>query len=299
MDCSGQLKTPRRITSEKPTRRYLAARPVSAHYFETVGIPIVLGRSIPGQDTASSQHAAVVDQNFARTFFGTGSPIGKHFGISLAGHGFDYEIVGVVGDTLNRRPGSKKEPAYYLPYTQSTRYEVAGYQRLEDETRFPRAIELNVSGRPEGYANILRSTLAGINPELSAFDVKSYAEQVAIQFNQERLAARITGPYGMVALLLASTGLYGVTAYNVTRRTSEIGIRMALGANRGCRGFLLGLPIAYLCGRYLTHLLYNVNHSNPLMLAGATITLSAFTLVASFLVFCQPVGQPRFSPSMR
>jgi predicted permease len=270
---------------------------VSAHYFETVGIPIVLGRSISDQDTASSQHVAVVDQNFARTFFGTESPIGKHFGISLTGHGFDYEIVGVAGDTLNRRPGSKKEPAYYLPYTQSTRYEVAGYQRLEDETRFPRAIELNVSGRPEGYANILRSTLAGINPELSAFDVNSYTEQVAIQFNQERLVARIAGLYGIVALLLASIGLYGVTAYNVTRRTSEIGIRMALGANRNdvirmvlrsalsqvVVGFCIGIPIAYVCGHYLTHLLYNVGHSNPVMLAGATITLSAFTLVASFL----------------
>jgi predicted permease len=270
---------------------------VSARYFETVGIPIVLGRPILDQDTASSQHVAVVDQNFARTFFGTESPLGKHFGISLAGHGFDYEIVGVAGNALNRRPGAKKEPAYYLPFTQATRYEVEGYQRLEDDTRFPRAIELNVSGRPEEYANILRGTLAGINPELSAFDIKTYTEQVAIQFNQERLVARITGLYSVVALLLASIGLYGVTAYNVTRRTSEIGIRMALGANRSnvirmvlrtalsqvLVGFCVGIPIAYVCGHYLTHVLYNVGHSNPLMLAGATITLSVFTLVAGFL----------------
>jgi predicted permease len=274
---------------------------VSGHYFETVGIPIVLGRPISDQDTASSPYVAVVDQNFARTFFGTESPIGKHFGMSLAGHEFDYEIVGVAGDALDRRPGSKKEPAYYLPFTQSTRFEVAGYQRLEDETLFPRAIELNVSGRPEGYTNILRSTLAAINPELSAFDVKTYTEQVAIQFNQERLVARITGLYGVVALLLASIGLYGVTAYNVTRRTSEIGIRMALGANRSdvirmvlrtalsqvVVGFCIGIPIALMCGHFLTHLLHNVSHSNPLMLAGATITLSAFTLVASFLPACR------------
>jgi predicted permease len=270
---------------------------VSAHYFETVGIPIVLGRPISDQDTASSQHVAVVDQTFAQTFFGAESPIGKHFGISLPGHGFDYEIVGVAGDSLNRRPGSKKDPAYYLPYTQATRYQVEGYQRLEDETRIPRAIELDVSGKPEEYANILRSTLAGINPELSAFDVKTYTEQVAIQFNQERLVARITGLYGIVALLLASIGLYGVTAYNVTRRTSEIGIRMALGADRSnvirmvlrtalsqvVIGFCIGIPIAYLCGHFLAHLLYNVSHSNLLMLAEATITLSAFTIVASFL----------------
>ena len=227
------------------------------------------------------------------------SPIGKHFGISLTGHGFDYEIVGVAGDALNRRPGAKKEPAYYLPFTQSTPFGSRGLPAFRVTIRDFRAgaIELNVSGRPEDYANILRSTLAGINPELSAFDVKSYMEQVAIQFNQERLVARITGLYGIVALLLASIGLYGVTAYNVTRRTSEIGIRMALGANRSniirmvlrtavsqvVAGFCIGIPIAYVCGHYLTHLLYNVGHSNPLMLAGAIITLITFTLVASFL----------------
>ena len=183
---------------------------VSAHYFETTGIPIVRGRSISGQDTASSQHVAVVDQNFARTFFGAQDPIGKHFGISLAGHGFDYEIVGVAHDTFNRRPGSKEDPAYYLPFSQTIQFAIEGYQRLEEETRYPRAIELNVSGRPEAYTNILRSTLAGINPELAAFDIKTYTEQVAIQFNQERLGARITGLYGLVALMLASIGLYGV-----------------------------------------------------------------------------------------
>ena len=270
---------------------------VGAHYFETIGIPIVRGRSISDQDTASSQHVAVVDQNFARTFFGAQNPIGKHFGTSLAGHGFDYEIVGVARNTLNRRPGSKEEPAYYLPFSQTIQFGIEGYQRLEDETRFPRAIELNVSGRPEAYADILRSTLASINPELSAFDIKTYTEQVAIQFNQERLVARITGLYSLVALMLASIGLYGVTVYNVGRRTSEIGIRMALGANRGdvvgmvlrgalaqvVVGFCIGIPIAYLCGRYLTHLLYNVGQSNAWMLVAATICLAACTLVASFL----------------
>ena len=270
---------------------------VSAHYFETIGIPIVRGRSISAQDTASSQHVAVVDQNFARTFFGAQDPIGKHFGISLPGHGFDYEIVGVAHDALNRRPGLKEEPAYYLPYSQTIPFAVEGYQRLEDETRYPRAIELNVSGRPEAYANILRSTLAGINPELAAFDIKTYTEQVAIQFNQERLVARITGLYSLIALMLASIGLYGVTAYSVARRTSEIGIRMALGANRGdvvgmvlrsalaqvVAGFCVGIPIAYLFGHYLTHFLYNVGQSNGWMLVRATVVLGACTLLASFL----------------
>ena len=151
-------------------------------------------------------------------------------------------------------------------------------------------------GNPENYESVLRSTLAGINPNLTPTHVMTYTEEVAIGFNQQRLMARLTG-LSLLALLLASIGLYGVTAYNVTRRTHEIGIRMALGANRGDvvsmvlraaftqvgLGLCLGIPLAILCGRYLANQLYDMGRFDPLVLGVAAIALSISALIAGLL----------------
>jgi ABC-type antimicrobial peptide transport system permease subunit len=127
--------------------------------------------------------------------------------------------------------------------------------------------------------------------------VKSYREQVAVQFNQQRLIARLTGLFSVLALVLASVGLYGVTAYNVTRRTGEIGIRMALGANRGnvismvlsgafsqvAIGLCIGIPLAMLSGRALAHQLYSVPGFNPLVFGGAVLVLCLCALAAGLV----------------
>jgi ABC-type antimicrobial peptide transport system permease subunit len=132
---------------------------------------------------------------------------------------------------------------------------------------------------------------------LSLDSVKSYSEQVAVQFNQQRLIARLTGLFSLLALVLASVGLYGVTAYNVARRTGEIGIRMALGANRGNVismvlggalsqigiGLCIGIPFALLCGHALAHQLYAVSSFDPIVLGGAVLVLCLCALVAAFL----------------
>ncbi len=267
---------------------------VSPHYFETIGTPLVRGRAITEHDTPASQHVAVVDETFASKFFAGEDPIGKHFGMSTPGHGYDYEIVGVAKNTRYRSPGSQARPIFFLPFTQTTQYGPNGDDRLAMGTLYAQSIQLSVVGAPESYENAFRSALASIDPNLSPIHIKSYSEQVAVQFNQERLIARLTGLFSLLALLLASVGLYGVTAYNVTRRTSEIGIRMALGANRGnvvsmvLRGAFLqvgvglciGIPLAILCGRYLAHQLYGVGQFDPLVLVGAAVVLSLCTLAA-------------------
>jgi len=267
---------------------------VSPHYFETLGTPLLRGREINEHDTQGSQHVAVVDESFARKFFPGEDAIGKSFGILLPGHGYDYQIVGIVKDAIYKNPSVTQSPALFLPFTQTTEFAPSGYRRLETGTLYAQVIQLSVVGAPEGYEKAFLNALASVDPNLSVVNVKTYTEQVAVQFNQERLIARLTGLFSLLALMLASVGLYGVTAYNVTRRTNEIGTRMALGANRGdivsmvlrsafsqvAIGLCIGLPLATLIGRYLAHQLYEVGRFDPLVLAGATIVLSVCTLIA-------------------
>jgi predicted permease len=270
---------------------------VSPHYFETIGTPVLRGRPITRQDTQTSQHVAVVDEDFAHRFFPGKDAIGEHIGLSLPGHGFDYEIVGVVKNTIYRNPGAPSLPKFFVPFSQVTQYVPSGYQRLETGTLYAQSIELRVAGAPESYEKALRQVLADINRDLSLDSVKSYSEQVAVQFNQQRLIARLTGLFSLLALVLASVGLYGVTAYNVTRRTGEIGIRMALGANRGNVvsmvlggalsqvgvGLCVGIPLALLCGRALAHQLYGVSSFDPIVLGGAVLILCLCAVFAGFL----------------
>ena len=270
---------------------------VSPHYFETIGTPVLRGRPITDQDTASSLHVAVVDQAFARKFFPGGDAIGQHFGLSLPGHGYDYQIVGIVKNTMYKSPTSTQMPMYFVPFAQTIPYKPSGYIRLETSTLYFRSIQLSVAGNPESYESVLRSTLAGINPNLTPTHVMSYTEEVAIGFNQQRLMARLTGLFSLLALLLASVGLYGVTAYSVTRRTHEIGIRMALGADRGNvvkmvlrgafaqvgLGLCIGIPLAIVCGHYLANQLYGVGRFNPFVLGAAAAALCISALVAGLL----------------
>jgi ABC-type antimicrobial peptide transport system permease subunit len=175
---------------------------------------------------------------------------------------------------------------------------------LETATLYGQSIQLSVAGVPERYAILLRKALSGINPDLSPVTVKTYTEQVAVQFDQQRLMADLTAMFSLLAVLLASIGVYGVIAYGVTRRTSEIGIRMALGADRNrvlkmilriallqvSVGLALGLPVAILCGRYLAHQLYGIAPFDPLVMLGATIVLGACALVAGFVPACRAAG---------
>jgi predicted permease len=267
---------------------------VSSHYFETIGTPLLRGRAINDHDTQTSQHVAVVDEAFARKFFPNGEAIGKSFGLSLPGHGYDYQIVGIVKDAKYKNPAVTSSPTMFLPFTQTTQYKPAGYQRLETATLYAQSIQLSVVGTPEQHEKAFLNALASIDPNLSVVNVTSYIEQVAIQFNRERLIARLTGLFSLLALALASVGLYGVTAYNVARRTNEIGTRMALGADR-CDivimvmrsalsqvaiGLCIGLALAMVIGRYLAHQLYEVGRFDPLVLGGATVVLCACTLIA-------------------
>jgi ABC-type antimicrobial peptide transport system permease subunit len=186
---------------------------------------------------------------------------------------------------------------FFRAFFQTTHFDEPTYQRSEVESEYIAPIELHVTGAAERVAPQVRQTLGSIDPNLSIVEMRSLSEQVSRQFNEERLTARLTELFSLLALLLASIGLYGVTAYNIARRTGEIGVRMALGADRGDvlkmvlrgafvqigLGLLIGVPLALATGRILASRLFRVPAFNLLILTAASLTLTLCALIAGFL----------------
>jgi ABC-type antimicrobial peptide transport system permease subunit len=239
---------------------------------------------------------AVVNQAFVKKFFPKEDPIGRRFGTS--GQKSAYEIVGIVADAKYTNPREPARPMYFRPLTQfNSTFTEASAITGETRSMFPNSVTIQFAGDAAGLEALARHTLANINPNLTIEDFKSLDYQVAGNFNQERLIARLTTLFGLLALVLASVGLYGITAYSVARRTSEIGLRMALGANRANvvalvlrgaffqvgLGLVIGIPVALLGGRLMSTQLYGVKTYDPLTLAAAVLVLCAFAAVAGFI----------------
>ncbi len=267
---------------------------VGPYYFQTIGTRLLRGRTIGDQDTPSSPHVAVVNQAFAKKFFPKQDPIGQHFGMGDPKYAGEMEIVGIVQDAKYENARRPAYPTFFMPMLQMPKdpklsfFVVASY--IGD-------IELHVAGRPQNLENAVRRTLANINPNLTILDMMSLTEQLNLNFNQDTLIARLTELFGLLALVLACVGLYGVTSYSVARRTNEIGIRMALGANRDNViwlvlrsallqlgiGLAIGIPLALAAGRLAASQLYDVKSYDPVILAVAAVVLTACALVAGFV----------------
>jgi predicted permease len=271
---------------------------VSPQFFQTVGQPIIRGRGFTDQDTATSQMVAVVNQTFVKKFFPKEDPIGRHFGVFDQKYASHFEIVGIVADAKYNNPREPYRSMYFRPMTQFNR-NVTGRQFFMAESRsvYPNSITVQYVGDAASLESMARRTLANINPDLTMVSFKSLDYQVADNFNGERLISRLTGLFGVLALVLASVGLYGITAYSVARRTNEIGVRMALGANRShvvvmvmrralvlvAIGLAIGIPVALLGGRLMRTQLYGVRTYDPLTLAGAVFVLAAAAALAGFI----------------
>jgi predicted permease len=271
---------------------------INAGYLKTIGVPMVRGREFTEQDTATSLPVVIVNQTFVDRFFPNQDPIGKIFGIDDVKYSGSWQIVGVFKDFKMNNPREKVRPVYLRPLTQ----QFGGYQEdamktTEVQSMFVDSIVLHFNRPEEDVETLVRRTLASIDPNLTVVDLRSMDAQVAGNFNEDRLIARLTTLFGVVALILASVGLYGVTSYFVARRTSEIGIRMALGSTRSGvvslvlrsvivqigLGLALGIPCALLAGHYMKSQLYGVGSYDPVALIGATVVLTVSAIAAGLI----------------
>jgi predicted permease len=270
---------------------------VSPRYFETVGTRLLRGRTFDERDAPAASRVAVVNETFARKYLPGQDPLGRHLGLGEVGHGQDYEIVGVVEDAKYQ---DAKVPAYrtvFLPLLQDVAYANSHLASMQTRSNYIQGIQLRVAGPSGGLQAAVRRTLADLAPSSTVVRLLTFDEQVRRNFNGERLIARLTTLYGLLALVLACTGLYGVAAYAVARRTREIGLRMALGADRAgvvtmvlagalrpiALGLAIGAPAALAAGRAMSSQLFGVRGSDPAILSAAVLALAVCALVAAWL----------------
>lgn len=268
---------------------------VGPHYFETIGTPLLRGRTINERDTSNSPKVAVVNEAFAKRFFPKQDPIGQHFGMGDPKNAGDMEIVGIVGDAKYQSARRPAYPTFFMPFFQMS--SDPHLSQLRAVSSYLGDIELRVAGRPQNFEAAVRRTITSINQNLTILDMLSLTEQVALNFNQDKLIARLTELFGFLALILACVGLYGVTAYSVARRTNEIGIRMALGADRASVlwlvlrsalvqlgiGLAAGIPVLLIGGRLMASQLYGVKSYDPLILGIAVAVLAACAILAAVI----------------
>jgi predicted permease len=274
---------------------------VSARYLQNFGIPVLQGRYFTDGDNPTSAPVAVVNQAFVKRFFRPEeNPIGQQFGLDKPEFANMFRIVGVVGDAKFAGWGLRRpaRPMFFLPLAQNAPYPAGDMlERIELRSHYIGGLMLTTNATPGALEPVVTKILMELDPNLTITSVRTMREQVALRFDQDRAVASLAGLFGAVALLLAAVGLYGVTAYGVAQRRNEIGIRMALGADRGSvvglvlrgtaaragGGLLLGVPLAIGAGRLLQTRLYGVSNWDPVALGAAAGALAVCASVAAII----------------
>ena len=275
-------------------------------FFEALGAQIALGRPITEQDTAASRKITVINEAFVKRYFKGQNPIGQHFGINKIKYSTTYEIVGVSRDMRYMTYDYKEpvRPMFWVPEAQTVQYDEPPFVAGEIWSHYLYNIVIWAPGNPPGLEERVRKTLASVDPNLVLYGVDPYAKILRADFQQENMIATLTMLFGVLGLLLAAVGLYGVMAYTVEQRTSEIGVRMALGADRGGVvrmvlggafsqigvGLMLGIPLAIGAGGLMTRQLFGVKPWDPAILAIAVILLCLAALVASVIPASRAAG---------
>lgn len=271
---------------------------VTPGYFEAVGTRAISGRVFDERDTPTSKRVVVVSQALVQRYFKNENPIGQTLGIGGARHATDFEIVGVVEDVkYSGATSTDVRSMIFIPSFQTVEQESPGGRTMQASSLLLRTIVLQISPNARNVEAGIRQAVASVDPNLNVSRIVSLPVQISANFRLQRLMSRLTSIYGVLALALASLGLYGVTAYGVSQRTREIGVRMALGADRWgvvrtcvrgplvhtCIGLTLGLVGAYFAGRVLSTQLYGMGGLNVTVFVSATLALVVSAILAAAL----------------
>jgi ABC-type antimicrobial peptide transport system permease subunit len=284
---------------------------VSARYLHNFGVSLARGREFTDADNETTAPVAIVNEAFVRRFFKSDEdPLGQHFGLDEPENAGTFQIVGIVRDAKFASFALRKpaRPMFYVPLAQNVPYRSDGMQRLERASHFIGGLMLVTTLSPGALEPVVTKAIAEIDSNLTLISIRTMGQQVALSFDQDRAVASLAGLFGVVSLVLAAVGLYGVTSYSVAQRTNEIGVRMALGADRRrvvtlvlrsafarvALGLLLGVPLAIGAGRLLAARLYGVSFWDPLALTAAAGSLLICALAAALI----PAGRASTIPPM-
>jgi predicted permease len=263
---------------------------VGPHYFSTIGIPVLMGRDVEKQDETGTKHCWI-NQTMAKYYFGNDNPIGRHVVDMFPDERTDMEIVGVVADARLHSLSEPMERRFFAPYFNPIGHLAAA------------AFEIRYTGDSSALASTVRQVVRGTDAGLDPLVFSTVPERVDSKFTRDRLTAKLSSFFGLVALLLACIGIYGVLSYTVARRTSEIGVRMALGAQRAnvlrmilrdalgvtIAGVVAGLGVALGLTRLLESwsllagLFYGISARDPMTMIVASVILVAVATFAAFV----------------
>jgi predicted permease len=273
---------------------------LSANYLQNLGMPILRGRAFTVADNETTAPIAIVNEAFVKRFFKSDEdPLAQHFGLDVPELAGTFSVVGVVRDAKFAGGGLSRpaRPMFYVPLAQTVDYSNEMMKKLELRSHFIRGIMLVTNLSPGALEAQLTGMFRELDPNLTINSIRTIEQQVELSFDQERAVAGLASLFGVVALVLAAIGLYGVTAYTVAQRTNEIGIRMALGADRArvirlvlggafqrvLAGLILGLPLAVAAGRLISAQLYGVSSWDPLALSVAAGALAICSFFAAII----------------
>jgi predicted permease len=268
---------------------------VGPRYFETIGTRLLHGRLLDERDRPGAQPVAVVNEAFRRVFFEHVEPVGQRLGVGGPEHASDYEVVGVVDDVKYTAATQPTRPMIFFPAFQSVDYADPSGRSNQARSMLMRSMVVRTTPGAGTLEPAIRRAIAEVSPTLNVMRVLTMDEQVSGNFRIQRLMASLASAYGLLALALASIGLYGVTTYGVTQRTREIGVRMALGADpsrimrtvvggpltQTLIGLAIGVPLALLAGRSVAAQLYGIGGQDPRILTGGVVVMIASAVLAA------------------